>query len=132
MNLSPDQPPDNVIAIRPDVEIQFTPKKAEWCKERCRRVIVVEESRQLQCEHCGRMIEAFDYVMAIACREINLIESEKDLKRQITEKRRELERLEQLVRNARSKARRSGVAENSVLAARYPWTDKTADQSPTP
>lgn len=116
---SDELPPKNITPMRPGIQLPLTSKRKEHCKEWCRRVVVDEKTRMLECECCKRVMEPFDYVWEWAVNGNNLAETHRDLDRQIRQKREELEKLKTLVTQERAKARKAGVPDQIIRRIQY-------------
>lgn len=101
--------PENIIPIRPDIEIPVTEKKKPYCSKGCRQVTCDTSKRMLFCRDCGCAIEAFDWLLQWARDGDNRLSYLKDLSEKVSAKRDEYEKLNELVKQARQKARKAGV-----------------------
>lgn len=74
------------------------------CKHRS--VLVDADKRQLECETCGALIDAFEYVFSIALREESSFEKMKSYEADVELLKREKVRLEEEILKLRSQKRR--------------------------
>ena len=100
---------DNIKNI---ADIGLHPKRShKVCSHN--QIIVHEHSRNLECGHCGKIIEAFDYIFKWANKQQNIRWRNETLEGQVEAKEKELLELNKQIRNikARLKTAKSKVGE---------------------
>lgn len=104
----PPLPETNIISFRSgkpvDDELALTAQRAPWCEKQCRQVIVDEKTRMLECRHCGRQIDPFDYLYKWAQDGDRRMSILKDLDTSIKVKTAQLEELKKRVKYVSKKA----------------------------
>lgn len=71
-------------------------------------VWVNEKDRTLRCRKCETLIEPFDFLMTLCDQESRYMESVKYLRREEKQRRKNIEKLIQIEKNAKSRIRRAG------------------------
>lgn len=74
-------------------------------------VWVNEQERQVRCRRCESALDPFDYMLSVAKRETQLVETVKLLRREEKQRRQNIEKLIQIERNAKSRIRKAGHKE---------------------
>ncbi|OSJ97250.1 hypothetical protein L082_26837 [Escherichia coli SHECO001] len=67
---------------------------------------VDEKERQVRCKICGAVVEPFDWMLSVAKRETRLADDVKLLRQEEQERRKNIEKLIQIERNAKARIRR--------------------------
>lgn len=111
--------PENVIPIRPEIEIPLTETKKPACRFACRRVACDSKRRMLVCQDCETSIDAYDWLLQWAREGDNRLAWLKDLNAKVTSKRQELEKLNDLVKQSRQKARKAGVPSPKIQELKF-------------
>jgi hypothetical protein len=95
---------DGVIEFK--VGARITPKRQDrFCRHQ--HVLVVQATRKLECEHCGAVVEPFDFMWEWANRRLNLEYSRNRLKEQIKRLEKRLEALKREERNVKARISRA-------------------------
>jgi hypothetical protein len=68
---------------------------------------VDEKERQVRCKICGAVVEPFDWMLSVAKRETRLADDVKLLRQEEQERRKNIEKLIQIERNAKARIRRA-------------------------
>ncbi|CSS52041.1 putative bacteriophage protein [Shigella sonnei] len=68
---------------------------------------VDEKERQVRCKICGAVVEPFDWMLSVAKRETRLADDVRLLRQEEQERRRNIEKLIQIERNAKARIRRA-------------------------
>lgn len=124
MDLTPPPEPkgdeENIVSFRdgkPLTDSGFPLTMTErpgYCTGWCRRVFVCEKRRMLQCQDCGKMMEAFDYVEEWARKGDARLSALRELAVQIKTREAELARLKMDITNAKAQLKRA--RENSFVS----------------
>lgn len=103
-------------------DLQFLP---EGEKVRCFHpgVWVNEAERQIRCRRCDSVLDPFDYLLAMARREVQLADTVTYLRQEERQRRQNIEKLIQIERNAKSRIRRAGHKQPLPL-----WQNERADK----
>lgn len=94
----------------------FIHERAQSCLHR--NIVVSEKERQCRCKTCGAVIEAFDYLNAVAKREATYASNINQLRREEEQRRINIEKLNQIERNAKARAKRAEPDFNVVTVIR--------------
>ncbi len=70
-------------------------------------VRVDEKERQVRCKICGAVVEPFDWMLSVAKRETRLADDVRLLRQEERERRKNIEKLIQIERNAKARIRRA-------------------------
>lgn len=90
--------------------LRLEPKRSEkFC--RCARVFVVEDTRMLECQSCGKIIDPFDFLMKEARQQQSFVFEVSHLKNERKRLEKEVDDLKRIRRNLKSQVSR---ASNSV------------------
>lgn len=71
-------------------------------------VLVDEKERTLRCRRCNALVEPFNYIIHLCDVESRYWQNVKQLRREETQRRQNIEKLIQIERNAKSRIRKSG------------------------
>ncbi|HBR2022932.1 TPA: hypothetical protein L9M76_000622 [Klebsiella variicola] len=70
-------------------------------------VSVNEKERQVRCRTCGAAVDPFDWMLSLAKKETQLADNVKALRKEEKERRKNIEKLIQIERNAKARIRRA-------------------------
>lgn len=94
-----------IIKFDPEY-IPLTPKQGgRYCRHPA--LYVVQESRHLECQLCGTIVDPFDFLFRWACRDYHLEITRKRLERQCRALTVELEDLKRQERNIKARIKRA-------------------------
>jgi hypothetical protein len=100
--------PENIVSFHNGEMPPWTMRNnREWCEEGCRRVYVVEKTRMLECQHCKRTIDPFDFIMRKAREADQCFRSLTGLDADIRKKTAELSDLNRDIANAKARLKRA-------------------------
>jgi hypothetical protein len=85
--------------------VGFIYERAELCLHP--GILVSEQQRKLTCKKCGAVLDAFDYLLAIAKRETTLAGNVKALRDEEKYRRESIAKLIVIERNAKARIRRT-------------------------
>ena len=89
---------------RNQVNFLYEPSERPYCHHASVRVD--EKERQVRCKICGAVVEPFDWMLSVAKRETRLADDVKLLRQEEQERRKNIEKLIQIERNAKARIRR--------------------------
>lgn len=100
--------PDKIIDLRGEpLEITSSANEpAGYCMSHCKRIVVDEDTRTIECKECGRIVEPFDYLAGWAKEGDRRMERLKSLDVEITKTNAELFSIKQVLARERAKVRR--------------------------
>lgn len=117
----PSDEKSKIIELYPPLEIEPRAKDRPFCFNCFHRIYVSEEERIVECKSCGRVIDAFDYLLKWAKdgarRMDNLTVLDADIKR----KSAELESLKSSIASARASLRKIEPGHPDALTAAGKW-----------
>lgn len=90
---------------RNQVNFLYEPSERPYCHHASVRVD--EKERQVRCKICGAVVEPFDWMLSVAKRETGLADDVRLLRQEERERRRNIEKLIQIERNAKARIRRA-------------------------
>ncbi|EPT6254833.1 DUF1133 family protein [Escherichia coli] len=112
MEIKPEDELSNIVLFpvkeddpRNQVNFLYEPSERPYCHHASVRVD--EKERQVRCKICGAVVEPFDWMLSVAKRETRLADDVRHLRQEERERRKNIEKLIQIERNA--KARIYGV-----------------------
>lgn len=95
---------DKVISF--PTSINLIPKRAEvFC--RCSQVFVIEKTRMLECQKCGKVIEPFDFLYEQAKKQQNKVFSIEHARHELKQLTKEVEELKRKKRNLKASINRA-------------------------
>lgn len=68
---------------------------------------LTKKERQVRCKICGAVVEPFDWMLSVAKRETRLADDVRLLRQEERERRKNIEKLIQIERNAKARIRRA-------------------------
>ncbi len=77
--------------------------RASYTGCNCTQILVVEDSRDLQCESCGKIISPFDYLYKYAVKQQKIVWENNHLKNEIKGLSEKVKNLKREERNARAR-----------------------------
>lgn len=89
---------------RNQVNFLYEPSERPYCHHASVRVD--EKERQVRCKICGAVVEPFDWMLSVAKRETRLADDVRLLRQEEQERRKNIEKLIQIERNAKARIRR--------------------------
>ena len=89
---------------RNQVNFLYEPSERPYCHHASVRVD--EKERQVRCKICGAVVEPFDWMLSVAKRETRLADDVKLLRQEEQERRKNIEKLIQIERNAKARISR--------------------------
>ncbi|EGN4669281.1 hypothetical protein ISC94_003547 [Escherichia coli] len=89
---------------RNQVNFLYEPSKKPYCHHAFVRVD--EKERQVRCKICGAVVEPFDWMLSVAKRETRLADNVRLLRQEEQERRKNIEKIIQIERNAKARIRR--------------------------
>ncbi|WP_247194267.1 ead/Ea22-like family protein [Escherichia coli] len=89
---------------RIQVNFLYEPSERPYCHHASVRVD--EKERQIRCKICGAVVESFDWMLSVAKRETRLADDVRLLRQEEQERRKNIEKLIQIERNAKARIRR--------------------------
>ncbi len=90
---------------RNQVNFLYEPSERPYCHHASVRVD--EKERQVRCKICGAVVEPFDWMLSVAKRETRLADDVRLLRQEERERRKNIEKLIQIERNAKARIRRA-------------------------
>ncbi|MED0056229.1 ead/Ea22-like family protein [Escherichia marmotae] len=90
---------------RNQVNFLYEPSERPYCHHASVRVD--EKERQVRCKNCGAVVEPFDWMLSVAKRETRLADDVRLLRQEEQERRKNIEKLIQIERNAKARIRRA-------------------------
>ena len=112
---------DNVIELHPK-HSPLEPKRVEtYCVNHCQRVLVCEQTRDLECQDCGRTIEAFDWMWKLACEGRTHLDFAKRAQEERKVAFNELEAVKEALKSERAKLRRANPDHDLALTPHGKW-----------
>lgn len=90
---------------RDQVNFLYEPSERPYCHHASVRVD--EKERQVRCKICGAVVEPFDWMLSVAKRETRLADDVRLLRQEEQERRKNIEKLIQIERNAKARIRRA-------------------------
>ena len=86
--------------------LRLKPKRSsKFC--RCNRVFVVEDTRMLECQSCGKIIDPFDFLMKEAKQQQLFVFEVSHLKNERDRLQKEVGELKQVKRNLKAQVKRA-------------------------
>ncbi len=111
MEIKPEDELSNIVLFpvkeddpRNQVNFLYEPSERPYCHHASVRVD--EKERQVRCKICGAVVEPFDWMLSVAKRETRLADDVKLLRQEEQERRKNIEKLIQIERNAKARIRR--------------------------
>ncbi|MGT4924719.1 hypothetical protein ACRWC3_19850 [Escherichia coli] len=108
MEINPEDELSNIVLFpvkeddpRNQVNFLYEPSERPYCHHASVRVD--EKERQVRCKICGAVVEPFDWML----RETRLADDVKLLRQEEQERRKNIEKLIQIERNAKARIRRA-------------------------
>ena len=111
-----------VVDFKPGAEMLPRRKKKPHCQHM--KVLVCEQTRMLECQHCGAQVEPFDYLWRWANRRLNFHRTEVSLISERKQLRSEIAELKRHERNTKGRLKR---AEGKLGGKWVRLTRKTPD-----
>lgn len=112
MEIKPEDELSNIVYFRikrMTLVIRFNflyePSERPYCHHASVRVD--EKERQVRCKICGAVVEPFDWMLSVAKRETRLADDVRLLRQEERERRKNIEKLIQIERNAKARIRRA-------------------------
>ncbi|EEQ2187686.1 hypothetical protein G5664_25560 [Escherichia coli] len=90
---------------RNQVNFLYEPSERTYCHHASVRVD--EKERQVRCKICCAVVEPFDWMLSVAKRETRLADDVRLLRQEERERRKNIEKLIQIERNAKARIRRA-------------------------
>ena len=111
MEIKPEDELSNIVLFpvkeddpRNQVNFLYEPSERPYCHHASVRVD--EKERQVRCKICGAVVEPFDWMLSVAKRETRLADDVRLLRQEEQERRKNIEKLIQIERNAKARIRR--------------------------
>lgn len=112
MEIKPEDELSNIVLFpvkeddpRNQVNFLYEPSERPYCHHASVRVD--EKERQVRCKICGAVVEPFDWMLSVAKRETRLADDVRLLRQEERERRKNIEKLIQIERNAKARIRRA-------------------------
>ncbi|EKK2478883.1 TPA: hypothetical protein GF147_01300 [Escherichia coli] len=112
MEIKPEDELSNIVLFpvkedepRDKVNFLYEPSERPYCHHASVRVD--EKERQVRCKICGAVVEPFDWMLSVAKRETRLADDVRLLRQEERERRKNIEKLIQIERNAKARIRRA-------------------------
>lgn len=97
------------------------PEKPRFCLHDA--VWVNQKDRTVRCRRCEILLDPFNYILTLCDRESKYVESVKYLRREEEQRRKNIEKLIQIERNAKARIRKAGHKEPLPL-----WQNERVEQ----
>ncbi|OSL86494.1 hypothetical protein [Escherichia coli] len=111
MEIKPEDEFSNIVLFpvkeddpRNQVNFLYEPSERPYCHHTSVRVD--EKERQVRCKICGAVVEPLDWMLSVAKRETRLADDVRLLRQEEQERRKNIEKLIQIERNAKARIRR--------------------------
>lgn len=108
MEIKPEDELSNIVLFpvkeddpRNQVNFLYEPSERPYCHHASVRVD--EKERQVRCKICGAVVEPFDWMLSVAKRETRLADDVRLLRQEERERRKNIEKLIQIERNAKAR-----------------------------